>query len=163
MAFMHRSIKFTALGMFGSSWAGLSAAAGGGGPEYINPPGLYDSTAHGYSQVAVAKASDRVVYVAGQGGENEKGEYADDFAAQVDQALSNLQTALGAAGADITHVAKITVFIVDHSMERLGVFEKAMLKMLDGRSAPASTLVPVPALALPAMQFEIDAVAVVGR
>lgn len=162
MAFMHRFIKLAAVGMIGS-WASLSVAASGGGPEYINPPGLYDSTVHGYSQVTVAKASDRVIYVAGQGGENAKGEYSDDFGAQVDQALSNLQTALKAAGADITNVAKITVFIVDHNMERLGIFEKAMLKMLDGRPAPASTLVPVPALALPVMKFEIDAVAVVGK
>ena len=162
MAFMHRLIKFTAVGMIGS-WASLSVAAAGGGPEHINPPGLYDSTVHGYSQVTVAKASDRVIYVAGQGGENEKGEYSDDFQAQVDQALSNLQTALKAAGADVPNIAKITVFIVDHSMERLGIFEKAMLKMLDGRPAPAATLVPVPALALPAMQFEIDAIAVVGQ
>lgn len=160
MVFMHRFIKFATVGMIGS-WAGLAVAAGG--LEYINPPGLYDSTVHGYSQVTVAKSSDRVIYLAGQGGENEKGEYSDDFAAQVDQALSNLQTGLKAAGADITNVAKITVFIVDHSMERLGIFEKAMLKMLDGRPAPASTLVPVPALALPAMKFEIDAIAVVGN
>ncbi|WP_397476166.1 RidA family protein [Pusillimonas sp.] len=162
MAFMQRFVRFAVVGMIGS-WASLSVAAGDGGVEYIKPAGLYDSTVHGYSQATAANASDRIIYTAGQGGGNEKGEYSEDFAEQVDQALANLQLALKAAGADITNVTKVTVYIVNHSMERLEIFEKAMLKMLDGRSAPASTLVPVPALALPVMQFEIDAVAVVGK
>lgn len=162
MAFTQRVLRFAVAGMIGS-WASLSVAGNGGGVEYIKPEGLYDSTVHGYSQATAAKASDRIIYTAGQGGGNEKGEYSEDFAEQVDQALTNLQLALKAAGADITNVTKVTVYIVNHSMERLEIFEKAMLKMLDGRPAPASTLVPVPALALPSMQFEIDAVAVVSK
>src|SRR5690554_2984239 len=162
MAFTHGFFRFVIAGVLGS-WASLSVAASGGGVEYIKPEGLYDSTVHGYSQVTAAKASDRIIYTAGQGGGNEKGEYSEDFAEQVEQSLTNLQLALKAAGADITNVSKVTVYIVNHSMERLDIFEKAMLKMLDGRSAPASTLVPVPALALPVMQFEIDAVAVVSK
>lgn len=160
MAFIKNCSKLFVLALFGA-WAGMSTAADSSTVEYLKPAGLYDSTVHGYSQGTVVSAADRIIYLAGQSGGNEKGEYSEDFKEQVDQALSNLQTALKAAGAEIANVAKVTVFIVDHSMERLEIFENAMLKMLDGRAGPASTLVPVPALAIPSMQFEIDAVAVV--
>ena len=62
-----------------------------------------------------------MLLVAGQGGENAAGELADGFEAQVSQALANLRTALAAGGADLAHVAKLTVLIVDHS-ERLHAF-----------------------------------------
>src|SRR5690606_26393483 len=126
MALTHGFVRFVIAGVLGS-WASLSVAASGGGVEYIKPEGLYDSTVHGYSQVTAAKASDRIIYTAGQGGGNEKGEYSEDFAEQVDQALANLQLALKAAGADITNVTKVTVYIVNHSMERLEIFEKAKI------------------------------------
>lgn len=128
---------------------------------FINPPGLYDPRPNGYSHVAVAQASGRLVYVAGQGGENLQGERPCEFAAQVQQALQNLQIALAAADARLADVVKLTVLVVDHSEARLAVVSAALRALWDDGVAPACTLIPVPRLALDGMLFEIDATAVV--
>jgi enamine deaminase RidA (YjgF/YER057c/UK114 family) len=64
---------------------------------FTNPPGLYDPRPNGYTHVVEATTPARLVYVAGQGGENQLGELSPDFAEQMRQALANLRTALAAA------------------------------------------------------------------
>lgn len=130
------------------------------GISFINPPGLYDPQPNGYTHVVTASTPARMVYVAGQGGENAAGELAPDFAAQVAQAFSNLQTALAAADANLDHVVKISVLIVGHSMERLAILGLAVRAAWGERPAPACTLIPVPRLALDGMLFEIEATAI---
>lgn len=130
------------------------------GISFINPPGLYDPQPNGYTHVVIAPTPARMVYVAGQGGENAAGELAPDFAAQVAQAIANLQTALAAADANLDHVVKISVLIVDHSMERLAILGQAISAAWGDRPAPACTLIPVPRLALDGMLFEIEATAI---
>jgi enamine deaminase RidA (YjgF/YER057c/UK114 family) len=127
--------------------------------SFINPPGLYDPRPNGYSHVVVAEAPARLIYIAGQGGENADGVLSEDFETQVKQALDNLQTALKAAGAGLANVAKLTVLIVDHSEERLRIFGGALSAMWGDNHAPACTLIPVPRLALNGMLFEIEATA----
>ncbi|RZT05807.1 Enamine deaminase RidA, house cleaning of reactive enamine intermediates, YjgF/YER057c/UK114 family [Duganella sp. CF402] len=128
--------------------------------KFINPTGLYDPRPNGYSHIVVAETPARIIYIAGQGGENAHGELSEDFKTQVEQALRNLQTALDAAGARHTHVSKVTAMIVDHSEARLGVFSSALRTMWGDDPAPACTLIPVPRLALDGMLFEIEATAV---
>ena len=128
--------------------------------KFINPEGLYDPRPNGYSHVVVADAPARIIYIAGQGGENAEGGLSEEFAEQVDQALRNLHTALAAAGARHTDVAKVTALIVDHSEARLGIFSQALRAMWGDHPAPACTLIPVPRLALDGMLFEIEATAV---
>ena len=124
-----------------------------------NPRGLYDPSANGYSHVATLSPGVRLVYVAGQGGENEKGELQPDFRTQVRQALHNLVVALNSAGATTKDVAKLTVLIVDHTMEKLGVFGDELSRAFGSELKPTCTLVPVPRLALDGMLFEIEAIA----
>lgn len=126
-----------------------------------NPAGLYDPAPNGYSHVAIADGVRRWVLVAGQGGETVDGQLADDFRAQVRQAFANLHTALVSAGARPTDVAKLTVLVVDHSMERLQVFGSELEAAFGGHK-PACTLIPVPRLALDGMLFEIEALAALG-
>jgi len=127
-----------------------------------NPPGLYDPSNFGYSHVAQVAPNARLVFIAGQGGEREDGSYPADFAAQVQQALRNLLTALASAGAGPKDVASMRVYIVDHSQDKLGVYGAALMAAWgDVVTKPACTLVPVPRLALDSMLFEIEAVAVV--
>ena len=126
----------------------------------INPPGLYNPSANGYSHVASIAAGTRLVYVAGQGGETEDGALAPDFRLQVRQALRNLGTALAATGAGFADVAKLTVLIVDHNEQRLLVFGEELALAFGDGPKPACTLVPVPRLALDGMLFEVEAVAV---
>lgn len=130
---------------------------------FINPDALYDPRANGYSHVAVAKGPGRIIYVAGQGGEDAAGGLSPVFARQVGQAMQNLQTALRAAGATPADVVKLTVLVVDHSRERFEVVTAALRKMWADRQAPACTLIPVPRLALEGMLFEIDATAVLAE
>lgn len=130
--------------------------------SFSNPAGLYDPQPNGYSHVAIALGPVRTVYIAGQGGEDAHGVLATGFAAQVRQALANLQTALAAAGARPGDVAKLTVLIVDHTEERLGVFGQALKALWADAPLPACTLIPVPRLALDGMLFEIDATAVLA-
>ncbi len=131
--------------------------------KFINPPGLYDPRPNGYSHVVVAEAPTRIIYIAGQGGENIDGVLSEIFEAQVLQALANLQTALAAADAKLTDVAKVTALIVDHSEARLGIFSKALRAIWGDHPAPACTLAPVPRLALDGMLFEIEATAVIAK
>jgi enamine deaminase RidA (YjgF/YER057c/UK114 family) len=125
----------------------------------MNPVGLYDPTPNGYSHVAVVPPGSRLVYVAGQGGETEHGKLAPAFRLQVRQALENLKTALTAAGAGVNDIAKLTVLIVDHTEERLGIFGSELERAFGPGSKPACTLIPVPRLALDGMLFEVEAVA----
>lgn len=126
----------------------------------MNPAGLYDPSANGYSHVAALAAGTRLVLIAGQGGENEAGNLEPDFRLQVRQALGNLRTALTAAGAGARDIAKLTVLVVDHSEERLQVFGSELERALGGGPKPACTLIPVPRLALDGMLFEVEAIAV---
>lgn len=128
--------------------------------KFINPEGLYDPRPNGYSHVVVADAPARIIYIAGQGGENAAGELSEDFGTQVAQALRNLRTALAAAGAVHTEVAKVTALIVDHSEARLAIFSQALRAMWGDHPAPACSLIPVPRLALDGMLFEIEATVV---
>lgn len=128
--------------------------------QFINPPGLYDPRANGYTHVVVAPMPGRIVYVSGQGGENAAGQLSPTFGEQVHQALANLRLALQAAGAGVHDVAKLTVLVVDHSEERLALFSQVVRSLWPDGGAPACTLIPVPRLALAGMLVEVEATAV---
>jgi enamine deaminase RidA (YjgF/YER057c/UK114 family) len=131
--------------------------------KFINPAGLYDPSENGYTHVVNAPAGGTIVYISGQGGENENGKLAvDDFASQVKQAFANLRTALAASGASPEQVVKITVLIVNHDESKLPILT-AEVKSMWGNQPPACTLIPVPRLALDAMLFEIEATAVIAK
>lgn len=125
--------------------------------KLLNPPSLYDSSPNAYSQLAFVPAGTQLVFVSGQGGDNPDGSFAPDFAAQATAAFRNLGWAIEAAGARPADVAKITVLIVGHDMEKLRIMQAAQ-RVLFGEHHPAATLIPVPCLALPDMQIEVEAV-----
>lgn len=131
--------------------------------QFINPADLYDPRPNGYTHVVIAQAPARLVYIAGQGGEDINGVLSEDFATQVEQALSNLRAALQAADATLAQVAKITVLIVDHDEARLAIFSTALRTAWGDAPPPACTLIPVPRLALDGMLFEIEATAVMAQ
>jgi enamine deaminase RidA (YjgF/YER057c/UK114 family) len=124
----------------------------------LNPAGLYDSSPNAYSQVAVVPAGHRLAYISGQGGDNPDGSFSPDFAVQAASAFRNVGLALEAIGATSEHVAKITVLIVGHDMDKLRIMQAAQ-RVQFGSHHPAATLIPVPCLALPQMLIEIEAIA----
>jgi len=101
------------------------------------------------------------VFIAGQIADLDDPLGPGDFEAQVDSAFDNMIAALAAAGAGVEDVIKITLLFKDHDDARLRyVIEKR--RAVFGAEPPASTLIPVPVLALDSLEFEIDAVAVVA-
>lgn len=129
--------------------------------EIKNPEGLYDPSPFGYSHMAIVKPGARLIFLAGQGGENEKGEHLADFRGQVRQAFANVNAALAAAGAKASDIVKLTILIVDHSEDKLGIYGEEFGRAFGANVKPPATLIPVPRLALDSMLFEVEAVAAV--
>ncbi|MFD9899340.1 RidA family protein [Mesorhizobium sp. NPDC059025] len=125
----------------------------------VNPKSLYDPSPNGYSTAVITPAGARVAYISGQGGQDATGGLSPDFAVQVRQAYANLKAALDGIGARPDQVAKLTIFVVDHDMSKLGVLTRNVKEMF-GERLPAQTLVPVPKLAIDPMLFEVEAIVV---
>jgi len=133
------------------------ASAHSATPTIVNPPHLHDPTPNGYSMAVVTPNAGRLAFISGQGGQDRTGNLSPDFAAQVEQAYTNLAAVLEALGARPEQVVKLTVFVVDHDMSKLGVLTENVTRMF-GATLPAQTLVPVPKLAIDPMLFEVEAV-----
>lgn len=127
--------------------------------EHIRPEALANNPA--YTHVVTARGP-RTVFVSGQvaidGAGNVVG--AGDLAAQTEQVMKNLGTALAAAGADFGDVVKITTFVVDYQPEHRSVLSEVRSRFLPTENPPASTLLGVSALAGPEWLIEIEATAV---
>lgn len=124
----------------------------------VNPVGLHDPTAYGYSHIVCAPGG--LVFVAGQYASDEHGRVTSpDFGAQVERSLANLGTALAAVDLSFSDVVQIRTHIVDHNADKLAVLAEHIGRTWGSRP-PAQTLIGVAALALPDMLFEIDAIAV---
>lgn len=80
----------------------------------------------------------------------------DDAEAQTVQVLRNLETALIAAGSDLQHVLKVTLYLTDiRDRERVNIARQKLF----GSVRPASTLVEVSKLVIDGARVEIDATA----
>lgn len=127
--------------------------------KIINPSTLYDPTPNAYSHVAVVKSFKNIIHIAGQGGENSKGELSPNFEEQVSQAIDNIKHALIAANAELSNIAVLRVLVVDHSVEKHEILIKVMQNLWKNHPFPACTLIPVPRLALEHMLIEVEATA----
>ena len=130
--------------------------------ELLNPEGLPKPDV--YRQVAVATGT-RTAYLSGQVARDADGSPVGDgdLAAQVEQALRNINTAVEAIGGTFADVAKLNVYVVDLTPEKLDAFgEGAIRAAMDLGVDPikAVTLLGVSALAEPDLLVEIEAVAV---
>ncbi len=72
---------------------------------------------------------------------------------QAQQVVENLKDVFAAAGTDCSQIVKITIFVTD--IDEYVAVQDACADLLS--AAPASTLVEVSRLALPAMKIEIEA------
>lgn len=127
--------------------------------ELSNPTDLYDPSANGYSHVARLQPQAQLLYIAGQGGEDQQGNLSPVFTEQARQALANLAIALQSKGANFNDVFKLTLLIVDHNQEKLSAWVREIDQAWGTTMKPVCTLIPVPRLALDGMQIEIDAIA----
>ena len=122
---------------------------------------MKDTSDYGFSQVVVVPSGTKLVYIAGQGGADENGNYGS-FTEQLERAFASLETALKAVEATPEDVVKITILSVEHNEEKLSLIS-AKRRSFWSHHKPASTLIPVPRLASDGMLFEIDAIAVISN
>jgi enamine deaminase RidA (YjgF/YER057c/UK114 family) len=130
--------------------------------ELLNPEGLPQPDV--YRQVAVATGG-RLVFISGQVARDADGAPvgAGDLAAQVEQALRNVATAVEAAGGTFADVAKLTIYVVDWTPDKMGGLGEGVLRAataLGVDPTKAVTLLGIAALAEPDLLVEIEAVAV---
>lgn len=124
-----------------------------------NPPGLSKPFAS-YSHVVTAEGAQKLVFCAGQVAADVDGNVLppDDFDAQAKMVMENLTKALAAAGAKISDVTKITIYIVNqHDVQKA----RGVLKTYFGEHPPGSTLCVLRGLAHPNFLIEIEAIAAV--
>jgi enamine deaminase RidA (YjgF/YER057c/UK114 family) len=130
--------------------------------ELINPAGLEPPV--GYAHVAKLTGG-TVVHVAGQAPFNDKGEVVGkgDFVSQFAQVMSNLKTAIEAAGGKPTQYAVLTVYVTN--LEAYWSNKKALgtaYRQVFGKYFPAITLVEVRRLYNPDCMIEISGLAVIN-
>ncbi|WP_307834214.1 RidA family protein [Paractinoplanes lichenicola] len=82
----------------------------------------------------------------------------DDALEQTRQVFRNITTALAAAGATMSDVVKLTIFLT--SLADLPAFRTARDEFIDLANPPASSLVQVAGLVSPDFRVEIEALAV---
>ena len=127
--------------------------------KIINPWKWQDP--YGFVQGHEVAGAKRVLYCAGQTSVDGEGNplHAGDMAAQIKQALDNVQTVLHNAGLELSHVVRLNYYTTD-----VDAFTKAggvLGKRLSGVGCrPSSTLLGVAALFHPDILVEIEATAV---
>lgn len=130
--------------------------------QHINPDDLIKNPA--FTNVIVVTGPVKTVYVGGQDAVNASGAIIGkgDIKTQAEQVLKNLQTALAAGGAELEHIIKWNVYVVQGQplQPAFEVFQQVWGNRPD---PPAITMVFVAGLAHPDFLCEMDAVAVVPQ
>ncbi|MGW0084092.1 RidA family protein [Streptomyces sp. NPDC003393] len=127
--------------------------------ERVNPPELSPPT--GFSHAVVATGS-RVVFLAGQTALGSDGKVTgDSLPEQFERALTNLLTALHAAGGTPADLARVTVYATDLASYRTHAPELGRVwRRLAGRDYPAMAVVQVVRLWDEEAMVELDGLAV---
>lgn len=128
--------------------------------EFINPDTLFKSPA--FSQVAVISGNSKTVYVGGQNAVDRDGKLVGkgDLEKQSQQVLSNIDSALKAAGATFNDVVKFNIFFAKGQSPQVGfkVFQPVLSEL---KTPPLVTAVFVDSLANPDYLLEIEVMAVI--
>jgi enamine deaminase RidA (YjgF/YER057c/UK114 family) len=122
----------------------------------INPWTWQD--ARGFTQAWRVRGADSVLFLAGQGPLDAQGHLVGEgeFDTQVRQTFDNLAVLLRQAEYTFADVVKVTVYLTDIAM--LPRYGRIKAGYISGPQ-PASTALAVPALALPGMMIEVEAIA----
>jgi enamine deaminase RidA (YjgF/YER057c/UK114 family) len=128
----------------------------------VNPEGLPKTDV--YHQVSVSTGS-RMVFIAGQVAVDATGEKVGvgDFAAQVEQAYLNVGTALAEVGATFDDVAKLTIYVVGWTLDKMPLFPEGAARAsakLGVTPTPPGSMIGVSVLFDPDFLVEVEAVAV---
>jgi enamine deaminase RidA (YjgF/YER057c/UK114 family) len=125
----------------------------------INPWTWQDQ--FGFSQAIETTGHTRVLRCAGQTSVNAEGEpvHDGDMAAQITQALDNLETVLQAADMTLANVVRLNLYVtdIDAALENFGPMEE---RLAAAGIQPAITLLGVSRLFIPSLLVEMEADAV---
>ena len=129
----------------------------------VNPEGLPKVDV--YRQVAVASGS-KLVFIAGQVGWDADGVTVGvgDLAAQVERCFLNVATALAGVGGSFDDVAKLTVYVVDWTPDKMPLLMEGIARAyatLGVAPVPPATLLGISALDVPDHLVEVEATAVI--
>ena len=126
--------------------------------EHINPKELSKNPA--FSQIVTTQGNGKTIYIGGQDAVNVKGEIIGkgDLAAQTEQVMKNLQTALLASGATFDNLVKLSIYMVNGQNIKSG-FEVSQKYFSKLKNPPVISVLIVSGLANPDFMVEIDAIA----
>jgi enamine deaminase RidA (YjgF/YER057c/UK114 family) len=129
----------------------------------VNPEGLPKVDV--YRQVAVATGS-KLVFIAGQVAWDADGVTVGvgDLAAQVERCFLNVATALAGVGGTFDDVAKLTVYVVDWTPDKMPLLMEGIARAyatLGVAPVPPATLLGISALDVPDHLVEVEATAVI--
>ncbi|SDJ78664.1 RidA family protein [Streptomyces indicus] len=130
--------------------------------KLVNPDGLPKPEV--YRQLSIASGS-KLVFLAGQVARDAEGRPVGggDLAAQVEQCYLNIGTALTEIGGSFDDVAKLTVYVVDWSPEKMPLLGEGVgraAEKLGVDPVKPITLLGVAALGEPDLLVEVEATAV---
>ena len=114
-----------------------------------------------FSPCVITEGTGRTIYIAGHTGQTDDTgkSLAGDFDAQFKQTFRNIEKTLAEAGAKLSDMVTMTVFLID---ARYTTRMTEIRTEIFGTDFPASAAITVAGFADPAMMIEIQAVAVAG-
>lgn len=125
----------------------------------VNPWRWQDD--YGFVQANEVSGHQRVLICSGQTSVDAQGNplHAGDMAAQINQALDNLETVLAGAGMTLANVMRLNYYTTDIGAF-FGAAETLGARLAAGGCQSAGTLLGVTGLAFPGLMIEIEATAV---
>jgi enamine deaminase RidA (YjgF/YER057c/UK114 family) len=129
--------------------------------ESINPPSVFPTLAHGFSQAVVASGR-RTLYVSGQTAwdSNKRIIGPSDLEEQARRAFANLRLIVEAAGGALADVVSVRIYIVDYEPGKAAAVGTVFRSYFSGGVKPAATWLGVASLADPDFLIEVEATAV---
>lgn len=130
--------------------------------EHLNPSDNYDTLkSRGFTQVVTATGFSKLIVISGQMPLDIRNNLVGrgDIEAQARACYANLQRSLAAAGADVSHVLRMTTYVTDLKAHAAGV-RRARADVFGSTTPPASTMIEVPKF-LNDMLIEVEALAVI--
>jgi enamine deaminase RidA (YjgF/YER057c/UK114 family) len=113
-----------------------------------------------YSPAVITQGADKIIWLAGQGGhvDDDGKSLAGNFDAQCRQTFRNLEKTLAEAGAKLSDMVTMTVFLID---ARHTTRMTEIRREIFGQDFAASAAITVAGFAVPDMMIEIQGIAVV--
>lgn len=139
---------------------GSESTHGKGQVQYLNPNGLPKNPA--FTNVVSVTGPVKTIYIGGQDAVDTSGTIVGkgDLKAQTEQILKNIQVALAAVGAQLEHIVKWNIYVVQGQSLQVG-FETFQRVWGNRPNPPTISVMFVAGLAHPDFLAEMDAVAVV--